>query len=234
MSQRCTYEKYEINPNFLSNPSDDAILNSISEKYKSPDEMLFDKLMEHWGTIFPDRNRNAAGPQFFHWIVTQMNPTEKEFDKYNQFYCGVSGSIVSPGRQPMLVKVMHKNGSYVCGNYYLCCWPCACDISKYAIAEEMEFKLSDKTVTRTVLTIGDPCTVPDKMPSEVSAFKCKDRKTENAIHTSSGRIVVAVLHNSKPCPEDFKEHPKCPERNNGNLEGGMGDIFVKLCQITEK
>ena len=47
--------------------------------------------------MFGDGNRNAGGVQFFHHIINKMNPTEEEFDKYNQFYCGVSGSVVEPG-----------------------------------------------------------------------------------------------------------------------------------------
>ena len=47
--------------------------------------------MNDFNKIFPDRNRNSGGAQFFHHIMN-LNPTKQEFDHYNRFYCAVSGS----------------------------------------------------------------------------------------------------------------------------------------------
>ena len=33
------------------------------------DKELYEKLMNDFNKIFPDRNRNAGGPQFYHHIV---------------------------------------------------------------------------------------------------------------------------------------------------------------------
>ena len=55
---------------------------------------LFDKLMNDFDDIFPDGNRNACGAQFYHHIVTKLNPSIKEYKLYNKFYCAVSGSPI--------------------------------------------------------------------------------------------------------------------------------------------
>ena len=34
-------------------------------------EKLYEKLVNDWSTIFPDGNRNAAGPRFFKYILDQ-------------------------------------------------------------------------------------------------------------------------------------------------------------------
>ena len=227
------YDNY-VDPKFLSNPSND-IANTFIENYSNnnDDQTLYNKLLNNWDEIFSDGNRNAGGAQFFHYIINKMNPTEQEFDKYNQFYCGVSGSVVEPGSSPQEIRVKDINGNYVCGDYYLCCWPCACDVAKYTIAENVEFRLKNATVKKTVLTMNDPCKYPEQIPEEVTSFQCNNRETQNAYRTNSGRIVVAVLHNSRQCLDNFTEDPKCEKRNQGDLTGGMSDIFVNLAKQKE-
>ena len=61
------------------------------------DRELYENLMNDFNIIFPDRNRNAGGPQFYHHIVS-MDPTIEEFKKMNTFYCAVSGSPIDPNR----------------------------------------------------------------------------------------------------------------------------------------
>ena len=39
-----------------------------------------------------------GGPMFYHYFVNNMDLDRAHFILYNQFYCGVSGSIVSPNR----------------------------------------------------------------------------------------------------------------------------------------
>ena len=41
-------------------------------------EKLYKKLVKDWSTIFPDGNRNAAGPRFFKYILEK----EKNFEKF--------------------------------------------------------------------------------------------------------------------------------------------------------
>ena len=45
-------------------------------------EKLYEKLVDDWSTIFPDGNRNAAGPRFFKYILDQ-NLDYEEFKQFN-------------------------------------------------------------------------------------------------------------------------------------------------------
>ena len=88
----------------------------------------------HYASIFPNNaNRNAAGFKFFKYIYDNLATSEQLFDTYNQFYCAVSGSIVSPDRPDNfdILKVSNLD-NHVLGKYYRCCTPCNCDIMKYA------------------------------------------------------------------------------------------------------
>ena len=58
--------------------------------------------------IFPDKNRNAGGPQFFHYIAN-LNLSKDDFEMYNSFYCGVSGSPIDPKRKKMTQTGPDKN-----------------------------------------------------------------------------------------------------------------------------
>ena len=60
----------------------------------SNSERIYQKLVDNWSTIFPDGNRNAAGPRFFKYIIEQK-PSYEEFIQFNQLYCAVSGSLIS-------------------------------------------------------------------------------------------------------------------------------------------
>tara|TARA_Y100000389_G_C17446280_1_gene511819 strand:- start:983 stop:2254 length:1272 start_codon:yes stop_codon:yes gene_type:complete len=207
-------------------------------------EDLYQKLMDDFQTIFPDRNRNAGGVQFYHHIVTNMNPTIAEFKEYNKLYCGVSGSPIDPGRSQrfnnLVVKDLSDNLIY--GKYYRCCWPCVCDIMKYVKTEEYTVSLSDGEYTHNVLTINDPCINSSEIPSEVTSFTCSNNNTTNGIRSNSGRLIIGVLFDPEPYDETNTEmknksdenNETCRERNNtdpDDLQGGMGDIFVKLSLI---
>jgi hypothetical protein len=74
---------------FALDIENDTDMSERSEKYEN--------LMKDFNTIFPDRNRNSGGPQFFKHIV-DMNTNKHDFELYNSFYCGVSGSPVDPKR----------------------------------------------------------------------------------------------------------------------------------------
>ena len=192
----------------------------------------FEKLMDQFNVIFPSNNgrgnRNAGGPQFYKFI-SEMGLSIEEFKLYNQFYCGVSGSPIDPNRTNIVKNISVKtlNGDEIIGSYYHCCWPCLCDIMKYARVEEHTVSLSDGDYTHNVLTIEDPCQNEEKIPNEVTAYRCKGI-TENGIRTSSGRLIFAVLY--EPLQDDSLDFSinRCQKRMNtdpDDLRGGM-EIFL--------
>lgn len=204
----------------------------------------FDNLMNDYSKIFKDKNRNAGGVQFFHHIVN-MNLNKDEFELYNTFYCGVSGSPIDPSRSDIydytIVKDLQGNDIY--GKYYRCCFPCVCDIMKYAKVDKYDANLNDTCVTYDVLTIEDPCCNPTKMPPEVSSFVCKNNQTQNGILSRNGRLIFALFYDTK-IVEDIEEdedkqkiadiRERCTERINTepqNLKYGMGDIFANLSLV---
>ena len=218
---------------FTLDIENDTDMTERSEKYE--------KLMNDFNTIFPDRNRNSGGPQFFKHIV-DMNLNKHDFELYNSFYCGVSGSPVDPKRGQngnvydyVIVKDLEGNDIY--GKYYRCCWPCLCDIMKYAKVDKYDANLNDTCVTYDVLTIKDPCCDESKIPDSVSSFKCENGKTQNGVYSRNGRLIFALFYDTKIATEsddisDVLE--RCKERMNtdpDDLSGGMGDIFVKLSLV---
>ena len=62
-------------------------LKSFAEEKNYHKELITD-----WSRIFPDKNRNAAGPKFFKYIIDKEN-TYKDFIEYNKLFCAVSGSL---------------------------------------------------------------------------------------------------------------------------------------------
>ena len=59
-------------------------------------------IVNDWYKIFPDRNRNAAGPKFFKYIIDK-DISYEDFVEYNKLYCAVSGSLISPNATPEFV-----------------------------------------------------------------------------------------------------------------------------------
>ena len=201
----------------------------------------FNKLMESFSEIFPDNNRNAGGAQFFHHIIN-MNLNKNDFELYNSFYCGVSGSPVDPNRKNIydyiIVKDLNDNDIY--GKYYRCCWPCLCDIMKYVMVDKYDISFNDGTYyTYDVLTIDDPCCNESNIPESVNSFRCSDNKTLNGIHSRSGRLIIALFYDTRIATENDELSiqnvmNKCSDRMNtepDDLTGGMGDIFVKLALL---
>ena len=83
-------------------------------------EKLYERLVNDWSTIFPDGNRNAAGPRFFKYILDQ-NLEYEEFMQFNKLYCAVSGSIIPPDAQPDEIFLTNlENDERICGQYYNC------------------------------------------------------------------------------------------------------------------
>ena len=223
-------------------------------------ELFKDMLENHYDKIFPNNgNRNAAGFRFFQYIYDNFAKDEKLFDLYNQFYCAVSGSIVSPDRQSNydILKVKDMNGKCVVGKYYRCCTPCNCDLMKYTRIIKTKIaipKNSNNMIEKHFLTIADPCVNEDKIPLEMdkSVVNCKNNLVSNGyrindkgeITKDDGRLIIGLLY-----PIEDNEQNKnmlqasidrCIKGNKrfltepDNLQYGMGDIFVKFALINDK
>ena len=205
---------------------------------------LYQRLMDDFGVIFNDRNRNGGGVQFYHHILTNMNPTIEEFNLYNTFYCGVSGSPIDPNRENAFNYLIVKdlNDELMYGKYYRCCTPCVCDVMKYVKVEPFTVQLSDGEYPHYVLTIDDPCNNEDDIPQEVTSFQCNSGQTTNGVRADSGRLIIAVLYDVSPYDESNTEmltnfnnnEEMCRVRNSQSpdeLRGGMGDIFVRLSLV---
>ena len=200
------------------------------------------ELITDWSRIFPDQNRNAAGPKFFKYIIDKKI-TYKDFKEFNKLYCAVSGSLIDPDSEPnFLYANESKTKEKICGNYYKCCIPCSCDIMKYSEVEKMKHKFLDGLKEFYVFTIKNPCNKKD-FPSRVNKdYFCNGKKINNdQVYNLNGRIVIGLLHKGRKCKKDdidsIKNHQVtgrfCELRNNTpleNLEAGMGDIFIKLAR----
>ena len=208
----------------------------------SKDFNYYEDLEKDWIKIFPDQNRNAAGPKFFKHILDK-EITYQDFIEYNKLYCAVSGSLISPNSRPDFVYLKSaENGEKICGFYHKCCFPCSCDLMKYSQVKNMKHKFSDGEKEFTVLTIKNPCGKND-FPREVNRnYFCNGEVLDNnQVVSIDNRLVIGLLHNSSKCNEqsiaaiDKDEYTGayCQLRNNAPLEqvqGGMGDIFIKMAR----
>ena len=208
----------------------------------SKDFNYYDDLVKDWIKIFPDQNRNAAGPKFFKHILDK-EITYDDFIEYNKLYCAVSGSLISPNSRPDFVYLKSaENGEKICGFYHKCCFPCSCDLMKYSQVKNMKHTFSDGEKEFTVLTIKNPCGKKD-FPREVNRnYFCNGSVLDNnQVVSIDNRLVIGLLHNSSKCNEqsivaiDKDEYTGayCQLRNNAPLEqvqGGMGDIFIKMAR----
>ncbi len=208
----------------------------------SKDFNYYEDLVKDWIKIFPDQNRNAAGPKFFKHILDK-EITYQDFIEYNKLYCAVSGSLISPNSRPDFVYLKSaENGEKICGFYHKCCFPCSCDLMKYSQVINMKHTFSDGEKEFTVLTIKNPCGKKD-FPREVNRnYFCNgDVLDNNQVVSIDNRLVIGLLHNSSKCNEqsivaiDKDEYTGayCQLRNNAPLEevqGGMGDIFIKMAR----
>ena len=210
---------------------------SIAEEKNYHKELITD-----WSRIFPDQNRNAAGPKFFKYIIDKKI-TYKDFIEFNKLYCAVSGSLIDPNSEPdFLYAYEIKTNEKICGNYYKCCIPCSCDIMKYSEVEKMKYEFLDGLKEFYVFTIKNPCNKED-FPDRVNkSYFCDGEKINNdQVYRLNGRIVIGLLHKGRSCKKEEIDFVKshrvtgrfCELRNNTpleNLEKGMGDIFIKLAR----
>ena len=200
------------------------------------------ELITDWSRIFPDKNRNAAGPKFFKHILTK-EITYQDFVEYNKLYCAVSGSLIDPNSKPEFVYLKNaENEEKICGFYYKCCYPCSCDLMKYSNVKKMKYTFTDGEKEFFVLTIKNPCSKKD-FPREVNKdYFCKGNKLDNnQVFVLDERLVIGLFHNATKCNSQsiaaIDSHEVtgqyCELRNNAPLEevqGGMGDIFIRLAK----
>ena len=79
-------------------------VSSFAEVNFQQKKFYYENLVKNSSKIFPDGNRNAAGPRFFKYLIDQ-NLTYEEFKEYNKLYCPVSGSLINPGEKPDYIFV---------------------------------------------------------------------------------------------------------------------------------
>ena len=211
--------------------------NSFAEEKNYHKELITD-----WSRIFPDQNRNAAGPKFFKYIIDKKI-TYKDFIEFNKLYCAVSGSLIDPDSEPDFLFVNESDtNTKICGNYYKCCIPCSCDIMKYSKVQKMKYEFVDGIKEFFVFTIKNPCNKND-FPNRVNKdYFCDGKKiNDKQVYNLNDRIVIGLLHDGRSCNKDEIDNVKshqvtgryCELRNNTpleNLDAGMGDIFIKLAR----
>ena len=211
--------------------------NSLAEEKNYHKELITD-----WSRIFPDQNRNAAGPKFFKYIIDKKI-TYKDFIEFNKLYCAVSGSLIDPDSAPDFLFVNESDSNTkICGNYYKCCIPCSCDIMKYSKVQKMKYEFDDGLKEFFVFTIKNPCNKID-FPNRVNKdYFCDGKKiNDKQVYNLNDRIVIGLLHDGRSCNKDEIDYIKshqvtgryCELRNNTpleNLDAGMGDIFIKLAR----
>ena len=215
------------------------ILSSQSHANTNKDK-LYEQLVSDWSSIFPDGNRNAAGPRFFKYILDQ-NLEYEEFKQFNKLYCAVSGSLISPDTQPDDIFLSNsENDEKICGEYYKCCWPCLCDVMKYSETKKININFKDQSKDIYAIVIDNPCNKND-FPELVNRdYFCKGNKLNNEYtYSVDDKLVIGLLHNAKKCDaydidyirNDQITGPMCEARNSMPLEElnfGMGDIFIRL------
>ena len=218
------------------------LIFSFSNISNSSEKNYYKDLISDWSRIFPDKNRNAAGPKFFKYIIDK-DITYKDFIEYNKLYCAVSGSLIDPNSQPDFLFIKEsKTGEKICGDYYKCCIPCSCDIMKYSEVKKIKHKFLDGLKEFYVFTIKNPCNKKD-FPDRVNKdYFCDGEKINtNQVYNLNNRIVIGLLHEGRACNKEEIDFVKthqvtgrfCELRNNTpleNLKTGMGDIFIKLAR----
>ena len=202
----------------------------------------YQSLSKDWRSIFPDGNRNAAGPKFYKHISENYKSFE-EFQEYNKHYCAVSGSLIGSGSTPQFVNIKEDiTEKQICGYYYKCCWPCVCDLMKYARVKKISREFNEGSKEVYALIIDNPCAKED-FPQKVNkSYFCKGNELDyEQVETQDGRLIIGILHEAKYCePSDLRKISAnkitgrfCPIRNRtpiNELRSGMGDIFIKLAR----
>ena len=205
-------------------------------------KFYYENLVNNWPKIFPDSNRNAAGPRFFKYMIDQ-DLTYEEFMEYNKLYCPVSGSLINPGEKPDFIFVQElRTQKKICGDLYRCCWPCSCDLMNYTKVKKIKHKFKDGVKKIDVLLINNPCSKKDFRNEVNKNYFCnKQRLNSDEVFTVDGKLVIGLLYNSKKCQKaDINKINTneitgkfCAFKNDIPLEEmniGMGDIFIKMAR----
>ena len=219
------------------------LFSLLSNNISNADQRnYYQELVNDWNKIFPDQNRNAAGPKFFKHIISK-DITYQEFLEFNKLYCAVSGSLINPNSEPEKVYLSEVDTKdKICGDYYRCCIPCSCDVMKYAKVKKMKHKFKDVEKEFYVLTIKNPCGKKD-FPKRVNRdYFCdgKDLSKDQVVQIDN-RLVIGLFYEGKLCTKSniakVDSHQVtgmfCEFRNNtplDQLQTGMGDIFIKLAR----
>ena len=219
-------------------------LNAISfaEVNFQQKKFYYENLVKNWSKIFPDSNRNAAGPRFFKYLIDQ-DLTYEEFKEYNKFYCPVSGSLINPGEKPDYIYVKElRTQKNICGELYRCCWPCSCDLMNYTKVKKIKHKFKDGLKKIDVLLINNPCSKKD-FPEEVNRnYFCKNQRlNDDEVFVVDGKLVIGLFYEAKKCQKaDIKKIEAneitgrfCAFKNDIPLEEmniGMGDIFIRMAR----
>ncbi len=203
---------------------------------------IYEEIIEDWPKIFPDGNRNAAGPRFFKYILDKQK-NYHDFLEFNKLYCPVSGSLISPNTQPDEIFLTDiDTNEKICGQYHKCCWPCLCDVMKYASTKKITLNFEGEDKILNAIVIDNPCNKID-FPQFVNRdYFCKgDKLHPDYTYSVEGKLVIGLLHNAKICNKydiDYINNheitgPMCEIRNSMPIEElnfGMGDIFIKLAE----
>ena len=215
---------------------------SYNPSLEAQERNYYQELVNEWGKIFPDRNRNAAGPKFFKHILNK-DITYQEFVEFNKLYCAVSGSLIDPNADPEKVYLQEVGtNKKICGDYYRCCIPCSCDVMKYSKVDKMKHKFKDVEKEFYVLTIKNPCGKKN-FPNQVNRdyFCDGESLSKDQVVELNNRLVIGLFHQAKSCDKseivNIDNHQVtglfCEFRNNTpdeQLQSGMGDIFIKLAR----
>ena len=205
-------------------------------------KFYYENLVKNWSKIFPDGNRNAAGPRFFKYLIDQ-NLSYEEFIEYNKFYCPVSGSLINPGEVPDFIFIKEiGTQNKICGNLYRCCWPCSCDLMNHTKVKKIKHKFNDGFKKIDVLLINNPCSKKD-FPKEVNRnYFCKQEQlNDEEVFVVDDKLVIGLLYKAKKCRgsdiSEIESHEItgkfCAFKNDIPLEEmsiGMGDIFIKMAR----
>ena len=190
-------------------------LNSSENTIKN-EEYYYETLRVNWSDIFPDGNRNAAGPKFFKYLIDQ-DLSFDDFVEFNKRYCPVSGSLIRPGSVPDFISMTEDTtNNKTCGYMYRCCWPCTCDSMKYAKTMNISHKFKGIEEQFTVMTIDNPCG-KEEFPLEVNRdYFCGDEMNENQVYTIDQKMVIGYLHNPTSCKSNdllaINNHPTVGEQ----------------------
>ena len=119
-------------------------------------------LHDHYATIFPTQNRNAASHRWASYILERSSQlSAAELTNLFSGFCLVSGSPVNPTEANRYHYSLSYRGSSpgkANGFIHHCCSPCVCDTLDLIKADTKSLVLANgETQTFTFATIGDPC-----------------------------------------------------------------------------